>query len=140
MTETFDSPKAWAISKGYPVKPGKGRMPKAISDEWNGLLRAGKVALTQKTTARPKPARVESPKTDKPKTVESSGVVETAPPRYGNDVRVYAFVDGKKVYGSMRAACFHSGLSLQWCPCPSHKAIVSNTSGYVPVRLEFPHE
>jgi len=132
MTETFKSPKAWAISKGYPVKEGKGRMPKAISDEWNALLRSGKVAL-EGTVRVPKPPR--EPKSDKAKSVET-GVIETAPARYGDDARVFARIDGKKVYGTMRAACFHSGLSLQWCPCPSHKAIVDNTHGYVPVFVE----
>lgn len=135
MTETFKSPKAWAISKGYPVKEGKGRMPKAISDEWNALLRSGKVAL-EKTTA-PKPPRV-STNGDKPKAAGKE-VLETAPPRYPSEARVFARIDGKKVYGTMRAACFHTGLSLQWCPCPTHKAIVDNTHGYVPVTVEVPN-
>jgi hypothetical protein len=116
------TPKEWAIANGYEVKQGRGRLPKHISDAY-------KAAMGQTQTTGPK---------SKPKTQPTSGkqIVETAEPVYSMDTKVYAWVNGKKVYGTMRAACFHSGLSLCYCPCPSHKAIVSNTSGYVPVTLE----
>ena len=137
----YRSPKAWAIEAGYPVKEGKGRMPKNVSEEWQRLLRAGEVGL--EATAPVKPPRTDStPKgtqSVKPKTAGKE-VLETAPARYPDTARVFARIDGKKVYGTLRAACYHSGLSLQWCPCPSHKAIVSNSSGYVPVTVETPDE
>lgn len=116
------TPKEWAIANGYDVKPGRGRMASHITDAY-------RKAMGQQATAPKVKGKAKSQ-------ASPVGVQETAPALHSLDAKVYAFINGKKVYGTMRAACFHSGLSLCWCPCPSHRAIVSNTSGYVPVIVE----
>ena len=116
------TPKEWAIANGYEVKEGRGRMPKHISDAY-------KAAMGQSPKAT-------GPKSKPQRQGPATNVVETAEPLYAMDTKVFAYIDGKKVYGTMRAACFNSGYSLCYCPCPSHRAIVSNRSGYVPVTLE----
>jgi len=119
------TPKEWAIANGYDVKPGRGRMPRHITEAYRAAMGNTDSTPKRKPSVTPKTKTVTKP-------VES-GVIETQAPVYGPNAKVFAWIDGKKVYGSMRAACFLTGLSLTYCPCESHRAIVSNTSGYVPV-------
>jgi hypothetical protein len=115
------TPKEWAKANGYDVKAGRGRMPRHITEAYRAAM-AGKV-----TDSTPKSVQPVKPKPE---------FVEPAAPLRPLTSIVYAWIDGKKVIGSMRAACFWCHASLCWCPCENPKAIVSNTSGYVPVTIE----
>ncbi len=141
---TYKSPKEWAIAKGYPVKPGKGRMPTAISLEWKSLLANGEVALEDKTST-PRPKKVETkteavyvpPPVKKSKPIQEAPVdiVELAPRVHSEATRAFANIDGKKVEVSMRNSCFTCDYALGWCTCGTPSAIVGSY-GYLPVFLE----
>lgn len=117
------TPKEWAKQNGWPnISLGRGRMPKDASLAYQAWLKG-----QPQPTAPDKPAKAPTKKGE---------FVEPAPRVNPETATVYAVIDGRKVYGSMRAACFYCHVSLGWCKCPAPKAIVSNTSGYVPVVIE----
>lgn len=117
------TPKEWARANGYEVKEGRGRLPKHIAEAYKAAMAGQKVDAPKGVATKPTPATRE--------------FLEPAPKRWPDTTIAYAFIDGKRVSCSLRQACFHCGVSLQWCGCGSPKAIVTNTSGYVPVRLEI---
>jgi hypothetical protein len=131
MTE-YSSPKAWAIANGYDVKPGPGRMAGHITAAYRAAM-AGTVkplvSAASGTTAKP-----EKPK---PRLTEA-GIVEPAPKTWPDHTVAYAWINGKKVSCSLRQCCFNCRVSLQWCVCGAPRALVTNTSGYIPVSLEIP--
>lgn len=135
----FTSRKEAAKFLGATVSLGKGRMSREATAILDKGIASGKVTIVaapKPERKAPKPAAVKAER-PAPK-VRSSDVVDPAPMVWPEGTRVFA-TDGRE--GSMKAAEFHCGVSLNWCQCHlihrTPRAIVGS-DGYVPVRLEAP--
>lgn len=111
ITESDNSKvRSWAKENGIPVGV-KGRIPDNIVKAYNdGNVNAVK---------------------DKPKIAKSAKITEDArtpkepEPLYSRDTKfVHTFPDNKRVSVSGKEICRQSGISLRWCHCGNHTALI----------------
>jgi len=144
----------YLVSKGL-AKPGRGKFSKAAKEALEAAVAAGqkfddyadgkvtpKVVIKAKTPEERAAINARKLKESQEKSAQinekragGSDVLEPAEPIYGDNVKFFAYVNGKKTYTSNRNTCFHTGVSVQYCPCGSHQVIVGN-GGYIPVQVE----
>lgn len=136
----FANKKALMRHLGFDVSDGRGRPPRDASEAAKAALDAGTHTLASKAPVSKAKASAPAAKVErKAKAPESSGVYDEAPMVNPEGTRVFALDSGKE--GSMTAACFHCGVSLNWCQCllinRTPRAIVGGVR-YVDVRMEHP--
>lgn len=124
--------KEWLLSEGHIAEITRGRISLDNQERCEEAARNGvKFSdLTVKSVAGVETVTKATYQTEKhiPDIPDARYPVETT--------RVYT-MDGALTKANTRAACFNCSVSLAYCTCDAPRAIVSNSSGYVPVRLEI---
>ena len=138
MSEKVWRAKEYLVAQGLIAKAGRGRMSATAHEFLKNALSEGvkfsdypKKDVTVMVSGKETKVEAKKPKAE---------FLDVAPEVFPQSARVYSRIDGKKVYGTMRACCFYCSVSLYWCTCAYFNrqplAIVDNTHGYVPVTVE----
>jgi hypothetical protein len=129
VTQKIWKKKEWLLANGHIDKIGRGRLSRTCHDALKAAVASGVKFSDYETTV------------DK-----ADGTVVKAPVAVSYDMptvrwNTVLLPNGKPSGATVKAACFNCSVSLAYCTCDlrglTPRAIISNDSGYVPVRLEM---